>query len=753
MTEPILAVDFGTSTTSAACVGDGRTTLLREPASGSWTWPSAAYLDGATLLLGTTAEQRKRIRPENYRAEFKRDLGQSGSLFLGDRAFAPLDLVTELLRTVKAEGDRLNGSPVTSAVLTVPASYAVADPRRDLMIQAGESVGFTRVGLLYEPIAATLAPLAGPPIEPGSLVLLYDFGGGTFDTALVRATACGTGEVLAYSALDDCGGRDLDALAYADIIESHPQLRDLNGRSKLLLAEVVRNLKHQLSEFDHAEYVFDPLDFVVELHRDRLEKLIAPVIERTIACCAAIARGHTIDTVLMTGGSVRIPSIGRRLAQAFGVIPRTALDPQLAVVQGAAQWAATGVSGRTIAPTPLAPGEIALRWELPDSSGTLLNWRVEPGGAYSAGQELAGVRLRDGSLVTLGAGVTPGRIDARYALSGDVIGSSDLLALARDPEVMSPWQLRHVGGASWVGEMGGELITVDSNPEFLVLELVTRDVTLERPFGESAFHEPDTLAILDFAAGRLLWTRNQPRDWFNCTLGTATTYLTMSGDLHAVEPRSGATRWIRVSSRGRKISGWREFGNLLVLALEYHLVAVDQTSGDTVWESFYKEPSFPTNSALAGMSDLAIIKVESCLVAVAVASGEEVWATCDISAYFLAQVVGRRVLTLADGELTCFDLITGARRWAYRTRGEGALGRSPNSSILSADETVLVLDGDLVGVDLATGLRRWGRPHEDQYVPRESVRGVALLTPEEGAGVRGWRSPLAWCYGRILEFS
>ena len=160
MSKAILAVDFGTSTSSAALVANGETIPIREASSGSWSWPSAVYRDGDALLVGTLAERRKQVRPAMYRAEFKRDFGQDVPVILGDQGFPVEALVTELISALREEAERVHGAPIDRAMLTIPASYGPADPRRDLMIGAAEAAGFTVVELIPEPVAAALAPPA-----------------------------------------------------------------------------------------------------------------------------------------------------------------------------------------------------------------------------------------------------------------------------------------------------------------------------------------------------------------------------------------------------------------------------------------------------------------------------------------------------------------------------------------------------------------------------------------------------------------
>ena len=125
-------------------------------------------LDGEEVLVGSSAEQLKRYDPAAFRSEFKPDLGDRELIPLGGKAFLPQELVAEVLAAIAGEAAELAGAPVTHAVLTVPASYGAGDPCRDLMIEAGERVGFAEVELLPEPVAAALPRCAASRSRPAT---------------------------------------------------------------------------------------------------------------------------------------------------------------------------------------------------------------------------------------------------------------------------------------------------------------------------------------------------------------------------------------------------------------------------------------------------------------------------------------------------------------------------------------------------------------------------------------------------------
>ncbi len=232
MGEPILAIDYGTCSARAALAVEGRIEPVREPASGSVSWPASVFADGGNLIVGTLAERRKRIWPAAYRDEIKRDLARDGAVPLDGRSYPARVLVTAVLGALKAEAEQqLGGQALTRAVVTVPASYDPAGPLRRLMIAAAETAGFVDVDLLAEPVAAAWSPLVGAEPKPGSLMLVYDLGGGTFEGALVSVGENGRHEMIAHAALHDCGGRDLNQILFDEILGLYgPGLEPLSTR-------------------------------------------------------------------------------------------------------------------------------------------------------------------------------------------------------------------------------------------------------------------------------------------------------------------------------------------------------------------------------------------------------------------------------------------------------------------------------------------------------------------------------------------
>ncbi|MFC9504402.1 Hsp70 family protein [Streptomyces sp. NPDC057002] len=441
--EAILVVDFGTTTTQAALVEGDSIRVLHEPATGAVFWPSSVLADGAGgLLVGSVAERGKRLRPTRYRSEIKRDLGSSVPLLIDGTPHQAEGLVSAVLKAVASEAQRVLGRPPHHVLLTVPAAYGPADPRRDAMIRAAAGAGLDRAELLVEPVAAAYSLPVGAPFAAGDVILVHDFGGGTFDAAVVRI---GTGqhEVLGHASLEDCGGRDLDAALLQHLTERHSEVSetpaDANDvkalRGGLATADFVRDLKHGLSTTLQVEDL-SPSGDVVLLERAVLDALAGKLLDRTVQCCRdllakADVRPEGLTAVLMAGGSSRSPVVRDHLEPLLGVPVRHPEDPQLAVVKGAATWASRAPS-RDLPPKLRRPGTEPLAWTVPGGSAVFLGPVVPEGESYEAGDVLAEARSTEGTLHRLRAN-RAGKVRRWHTEAGGLFLSGDWLLTAAEP--------------------------------------------------------------------------------------------------------------------------------------------------------------------------------------------------------------------------------------------------------------------------------------------------------------------------------
>ena len=212
-----LGIDFGTSNSSAARLVGGHPHAVREPISHQPFFPSCVLLvppNGNVeirdrLVTGVGAERRMLLFPDRFRAELKRNLGEPWPLLLGGEEVPVVDAVGSVIRSLKTEADRMSGGPFPNAMLTVPVAFGTE--RVALIEAAARTAGFAEVKHCLEPEAAARYHLyvADGRGENEEVLLVYDFGGGTFDASLVRKEGAAF-TILASAGIEDCGGRDLD---------------------------------------------------------------------------------------------------------------------------------------------------------------------------------------------------------------------------------------------------------------------------------------------------------------------------------------------------------------------------------------------------------------------------------------------------------------------------------------------------------------------------------------------------------------
>jgi molecular chaperone DnaK len=351
----LLAIDFGTCFSSAALVVNGTVELIKEPLKGaSYSFPSSVYLtEQDEFLVGVAAENCRRRDIRRYRREFKRVLGQNQPYQIGDRSLKVEDLITEVLKKLKTEAEKTITEPITDAVITIPASYK--ESKRQLMQQAAQAAGFSRVSLLEEPVAAANYYIHKHQdlLKDGDIILVYDFGGGTFDASLIKKRGASFQLLGTPKGIENCGGVDFDRMIYEDIRSNQrlSQQLDLNQqldlkesfRERIIIYQMCIDLKHQLSEATEAIIDISIKGTAVEsyqLYRSTFEQMIAPFVDRTIQTCDTLLQEAGLDwqdihQVLMVGGSCRIPYIKETLTQKLGRKPLSFSDPELVVCKGA----------------------------------------------------------------------------------------------------------------------------------------------------------------------------------------------------------------------------------------------------------------------------------------------------------------------------------------------------------------------------------------------------------------------------------
>jgi cell division ATPase FtsA len=359
-----LGVDFGTSNTVAvARWPDGRARPIL--IDGSPLLPSAVYAEpNGQLIVGRDAVHSARLDPARFEPNPKRRI-DDGKVLLGEHEVPVGDLIAAVLARVAEEWHRAVGPVRPDVTLTCPATWGAT--RRTLLAEAAAGAGLEGARLVAEPVAAAtyFAEVLGRDVPIGSVVMVHDFGAGTFDASVVARTAEGF-EVLAVDGRDDIGGLDVDAAIVehlGTLFTAEPDWERLSApttveerRAQRQLWDDVRIAKERLSRTQSADLVVPLLNREVHLTRDELETLARPVLDQTVQVTRSLLRWADLPEgrlagVFLVGGASRIPLVATLLHRALGEAPVVIEQPELVVAEGSIL-----ADAAMLASGPAAPG-------------------------------------------------------------------------------------------------------------------------------------------------------------------------------------------------------------------------------------------------------------------------------------------------------------------------------------------------------------------------------------------------------------
>jgi molecular chaperone DnaK (HSP70) len=344
---PRLGIDFGTSHTVALLAWpDGRVRPLLF--DGSPLLPSAVYAqtDGS-LLVGRDAVHAARVEPSRFEGSPKRRI-DDGTVLLGDRELTVPTLIGAVLGHVNQEATRVAGGPVAELTLTHPAAWGVS--RRLALVEGAKLAGLPQPALMPEPVAAAhyFAGVLQKPLTADQGLLVYDFGGGTFDASLVSRAGEGF-DVRAVDGIDDLGGLDLDAL----IVEhARGQLADAAVWARLDNPQTTEDRRHRRMLWDDARIAKEMLSRTptaalhvpiaaadVTISREQFEDQARSMLEQTVRTTAAVMRWANMDKdklagLFLVGGSSRVPLVATLLQRELGLAPTAIEQPELVVAEG-----------------------------------------------------------------------------------------------------------------------------------------------------------------------------------------------------------------------------------------------------------------------------------------------------------------------------------------------------------------------------------------------------------------------------------
>jgi molecular chaperone DnaK (HSP70) len=353
-----LGIDVGTTYTAAAVWRDGRVEVaslgLRAPVV-----PSLVFApdDGSALLVGEAAQRRGMVEPQGLAREFKRRLGDPTPIVIGGGTHTPEALMARMVRWVVDTVTSQEGGPPAAISVSHPANWGTY--KLDLLAAAVEAADVDDVSMVTEPEAAAIHYASQERIGPGSVVAVYDLGGGTFDVALLRKVDKGWEILGEPEGIERLGGIDFDEAVFRHVVTSTDSaLEDLDPDDPKVLGAVARlrrecvDAKEALSSDSVVAIpVLLPPDVQadVRLTRAEFEQMIRLPLRDSIEALRRALRSAKVDVadinkVLLVGGSSRIPLVAQLVASELGRPVAVDAHPKYAVSLGAAILAAEGSS-------------------------------------------------------------------------------------------------------------------------------------------------------------------------------------------------------------------------------------------------------------------------------------------------------------------------------------------------------------------------------------------------------------------------
>ncbi len=361
--EVIVGIDLGTTNSLVAYINNGVPECIKDEFGKNTLVPSIIHFDSdGKIVVGNSAKEYLIEQPENTIYSVKRLIGKSVKeinnhnhtlnykiyepdpdamvrIQVGNKFYSPVELSSEILKTLKKQAEKHLNAEVNKAVITVPAYFN--DIQRQATRDAGKLAGLEVLRIINEPTAASLAYGFQSENKLNQTIAVYDLGGGTFDISILQLED-GIYEVLATNGDTYLGGDNIDQLIAENWVSqlglSSKTLKErpkLNQEIRLKAEEA----KIALSQNNNFETLIEGMSLAIDL--ETFNKLIEPLIKTTLNCCSNALKDSgitisSIDHIIMVGGSTRIPYIKNRVSEYFGKKLFDNINPDEVVALGAA---------------------------------------------------------------------------------------------------------------------------------------------------------------------------------------------------------------------------------------------------------------------------------------------------------------------------------------------------------------------------------------------------------------------------------
>lgn len=372
----IIGIDLGTTNSAVAIIEGGQPKII-ENVEGSRTTPSVVTVTKkGDRLVGLLAKRQAVTNPENTIYSIKRFIGhlyddpeiqkdektipykiQKGKtggveIKVGDTWMRPEEVSAKILGKIKTDVEAKLGEKITEAVITVPAYFN--DAQRKATKDAGIIAGLDVKRIINEPTAAALA--YGFNTKKDQKIVVYDFGGGTFDVSVLEVSMDGEENSIEVKSTDGdshMGGEDIDQKIVRWIADEYKKDSGIDVSKDVLalqrLKEAAEKTKHELSTTMESEInipfitsdASGPKHLLLKMTRATLESLAEEYVTRSIeitkrAVEASPFKMSEIDEIILVGGQTRMPAIVEAVKKLFGKEPNLSINPDEVVALGAA---------------------------------------------------------------------------------------------------------------------------------------------------------------------------------------------------------------------------------------------------------------------------------------------------------------------------------------------------------------------------------------------------------------------------------
>ncbi len=344
----IIGIDLGTTNSCVAVYEGGEPIVIPNP-EGARTTPSiVAFSKTGERMVGQVAKRQAITNPERTVISIKREMGTNYKVDIDGKSYTPQEISAMILQKLKSDAEAYLGSPVTQAVITVPAYFS--DAQRQATKDAGKIAGLEVLRIINEPTAAALA--YGMDKENDQRIMVFDLGGGTFDVSILEISD-GVFEVLATNGDTRLGGDDFDKKVIDWIADKFMAENGIDLRKDKMvlqrLKDAAEKAKIELSGMTSTNINLPfitanqngPLHFDATLTRAEFDRITSDLVERTMiptkkAMADAGVNASQIDKVLLVGGSTRIPAVQEAVKKFIGKEPFKGINPDECVAIGAA---------------------------------------------------------------------------------------------------------------------------------------------------------------------------------------------------------------------------------------------------------------------------------------------------------------------------------------------------------------------------------------------------------------------------------